>query len=79
MMAIQAYQNLIIKDADYLREATNSARNAAGPQIQPATMNAMVEAAIQFEFFIATGGMVRTEEIRMPAETVALDEVPVPE
>lgn len=52
MMAIQAYQGLIIKDADYLREAVNHERNG-GPTIRPATMDAMVEAAIQFDWFIA--------------------------
>lgn len=65
MMAIQAYQNLIIKDADYLREASNLAQREQGPQIQPATMNAMVQAAVQFDFFIATGGTLLTEDIRL--------------
>lgn len=53
MMAINAYQHLIIKDADYLREAHNQARANNGPAIRPATMDAMVLAAIQFDMFIA--------------------------
>jgi hypothetical protein len=53
MMAIQAYRDLIIKDADYLREVSNQARANNGPAIQPATMDAMVEAAIKFDMFIA--------------------------
>lgn len=53
MMAIQAYQHLIIKDADYLRESYNQARAGNGPTIQPATMDAMVEAAWKFDLFIS--------------------------
>ena len=53
MMAIQAYEKLIIRDADYLREASDLARRQEGPKIQPATMNAMVLAAMQFDDFIA--------------------------
>lgn len=53
MMSINAYQHLIIKDADYLREAHNQARSNNGPAIRPATMDAMVEAAIKFDMFIA--------------------------
>lgn len=71
MMAIQAYQNLIIKDADYLREASNLARTNQGPQIAPATMDAMVEAAVQFDYFIATGGAITTGEVRAQIATDA--------
>ena len=77
MMAIQAYQHLIIKDADYLREAVNQARANNGPAIRPATMDAMVVAAIKFDAFIAgqmtlgvheppTTGGEQTEEQQMP-------------
>lgn len=52
MMAIQAYEKLIIKDAEYLKEVNAQARQG-GPAIRPATMNAMVEAALQFDAFIA--------------------------
>lgn len=57
MMAIQAYSNIIIKDAEYLRVASDNARRGDGPVIQPATMNAMVDAACDFDDFIA--GKVR--------------------
>jgi hypothetical protein len=78
MMAINAYQHLIIKDADYLREAYNQARANNGPAIRPATMDAMVEAAIKFDMFIAgqitllpqqepTRGGAQTEEGEQPA------------
>lgn len=53
MMAIQAYRELIIKDAAYLREAVDIARRDEGPKIQPATIDAMVEAAIKFNNFIS--------------------------
>lgn len=53
MMAIQAYQNLIIKDADYLKEMYKQSEYVGGPTIKPATMDGMVEAAIQFDAFIA--------------------------
>lgn len=79
MMAIQAYQNLIIKDADYLREATSNAKRGDGPVIEAATMNAMVEAAVQFDFFIETGGSVTTEEIRRGMKRITLDGPPSPE
>jgi len=52
MMAIQAYQHLIIKDAEYLRTVADLARRDEGPKIKPATMDAMVEAAIKFDMFI---------------------------
>jgi hypothetical protein len=52
MLAINAYEKLIIKDAEYLREANAQARSGEGPKIQPATMNAMVQAAINFEAFL---------------------------
>ena len=55
LMAIQAYNNLIIKDADYyiavMREQGRTGEN--GPIIRPATMDAMVEAALQFDAFIS--------------------------
>ena len=52
MLAIQAYNNIIIKDAEYLREAHSQARSN-GAVIRPATMDAMVVAAIQFDAFIS--------------------------
>ena len=62
MLAIQAYKNLLIPDAAYLREATENARRGDGPKIQPATMDAMVVSAIKFDHFIATGKAIRIKE-----------------
>jgi len=45
MMAIQAYQHLIIKDAEILKAVSDESRRG-GPTIQPATMEGMVRAAI---------------------------------
>ena len=56
MLAINAYQHLIIKEADYLKEAADLARRNEGPQLQPATIDGMVEAAWKFDLFI--GGQV---------------------
>ena len=53
MMAIQAYRELIIKDADMLREASEQSRRNDGPSIKPATIEGMVTAAITFDAFIA--------------------------
>lgn len=53
MMAIQAYKNLIIPDAAYLTAAADLARRDEGPKIHPATIDAMVVAAIKFDAFIA--------------------------
>jgi len=71
MLAINAYQNIIIKDADYLREMHNEARRENGPVIQPATMHAMVEAAIEFDMFIAG----KFEQPALPENTEAGDDV----
>ena len=53
MMAIQAYNNIIIKDAEYYMAVERSAERGNGPKIKPATMDAMVLAAIRFDNFIA--------------------------
>ena len=53
MMAIQAYKELIIREADYLEKVADLARRGEGPAIQPATIDAMVVAAIKFDCFIA--------------------------
>lgn len=58
MMAIQAYRDLIIKDAAYLKEVADLARRDEGPKIQPATIDAMVEAAFKFDMFISGGTVV---------------------
>lgn len=55
LMAIQAYQNLIIKDADmYIAICREQGHgDNKGPSIKPATMEAMVMAAIDFDDFIS--------------------------
>lgn len=77
MLAINGYKELIIKDAEYLKEVRDMARRDEGPQIKPATIDAMVDAAIKFDNFIAgnasptvetpTRGGQQTEEV---SETV---------
>lgn len=51
-LAIQAYRELIIKDAGMLREVSDLARRNNGPEIHPATIEAMIAAAKQFDVFI---------------------------
>jgi hypothetical protein len=53
LMAVQAYDKLIIKEADYLAEAARLARNDEGPRLKPATIDAMIDAAFKFDNFIA--------------------------
>lgn len=53
MMAVQAYRELIIKDAEMLREVANLARNNDGPKLRPATIDGMLDAALKFDAFIA--------------------------
>lgn len=52
LLAIQAYRELIIKDADYLREADAIARRDQRA-IKPARIDEMVDTAIKFDAFIA--------------------------
>lgn len=68
ILAIQAYDKLIIKDAEYLREAHTQARSD-GSVIRPATMDAMVLAALQFDAFIS-GKLVPQSGIERDASTV---------
>ena len=72
MLAIQAYDKLIIKDAEYLREAHSQARST-GVVIRPATMEAMVVAALQFDAFIS--GRLTDQHAGMARESL-VDEVP---
>ena len=60
MLAIQAYRELIIKEAAYLHEAADLARRHEGPTLQPATIDAMVSAAMTFDAFIE-GHMSKAE------------------
>lgn len=74
MMAIQAYDNLIIKDAEmYAAVSRESGRNDEAPKIRPATINAMVDAAIHFDLFIA-GAYDQTAEEPEPQEEVSAKE-----
>lgn len=68
LMATQAYKDLIIREADYLREAAHLAQSGQGPTLKPATIDAMIDAAIKFDCFIACGGaLVGAEEGRVQA------------
>lgn len=53
MLAIQAYDNIIIKDAEMYIAIRRERGSDEGSQIQPATMNAMVQAAISFDLFLS--------------------------
>lgn len=53
MLAIQAYNHLIIKEAAYVREAADLARRGEGPKLSEATIDGMVIAALKFDAFIA--------------------------
>lgn len=77
MLAINAYNNLIIKDAAmYVEIRRDVERHEAGAQIKPATIDAMVEAAFKFDLFIAGEYAERDVEVTdIPAESVA----PTPE
>lgn len=67
LMAIQAYNNLIIKDAEMYIAVSRDAGRDDGPTIRPATMDAMVLAAMQFDDFIS-GKMERPNGDDGPAE-----------
>ncbi|MGI9295979.1 MAG: hypothetical protein ACR2PS_18505 [Pseudomonadales bacterium] len=70
MMAIQAYRELIIKEAAYLKEAADLARRDEGPELKPATIDAMIIAAIKFDSFIAGGqSFDKHEETESPDES----------
>lgn len=53
MMAIQAYNNLIIKDAEMYMAISREQGKDEPPRIKPATIEAMVMAAIKFDAFIS--------------------------
>lgn len=77
LLAIQAYQHLIIKEAAYLREASDLARRGEGPKLEPATIDAMVEAAFKFDLFIA-GQVAAKESAKVPAAEIDSDQVTTP-
>lgn len=62
MLAIQAYNHLIIKEAAYLREAADLARRDEGPKLSTATIDGMVDAAMKFDAFIANGEPLEKEK-----------------
>lgn len=53
MMAIQAYDKIIIKDAEMFIAINREAAHNPAYTIKPATMHAIVEAAVQFDMFIS--------------------------
>jgi hypothetical protein len=54
LLAIQAYRELIIKDAAYLKEMHDEQRRSNEPPIiRHATIEGMIDAAIRFDMFIA--------------------------
>jgi hypothetical protein len=53
LLAIQAYQNMIIKDADMYAAICREQGRDSEPKIKPATMDALVMAAINFDDFIS--------------------------
>lgn len=64
LLAIQAYDKLIIKDAEmYIAVSRDSGREGA-LKIRPATIHAIVEAAISFDMFI--NGAFDPKEQREP-------------
>jgi hypothetical protein len=71
MMAIHAYEKIIIKDADYYEAVVRHRQLNGEPPIKAATMDAMVEAAIKFELFIV-GEFSRA----LPIEDVDSDSLP---
>jgi hypothetical protein len=66
MLAINAYDHLIIKDAEMYNAISRDADRKGGPVIRPATMIAMVEAAIQFDAFIS--GALQAVAAKAPTE-----------
>lgn len=68
MLAINGYKELIIKDADYLREMHNKDRELVSrgeaPVCRSATMDAMVMAAMKFDDFISGKFVESKDETR---------------
>lgn len=70
LMAINAYSGLIIKDADYLREVSTQARTNPELTIRPATIDAIVDAAMKFDRFIAGEATPAADEGHVSSEVV---------
>lgn len=79
MLGIQAYRELIIKEAAYLTTAADLARRNEGPSLKPATIDGMIEAAWKFDLFIA-GQITKASEdggiTRGGAQTESESETP---
>lgn len=52
MLAITAYRDLIIKDAEYLRTAADLAERGKGPALRPATIEGILDTAVCFDALI---------------------------
>lgn len=70
LLAIQGYRELIIKDADYLREVAHQSRDHPDLVIRPATIDAIVDAALKFDRFIAGAPTPAAEEGHASSEVV---------
>lgn len=71
LLAIQAYDKLIIKDAE-MYEAITRDNKRDGATIRPATMDAMVSAALNFDDFIS--GKLQIELKKATEESLAEQE-----
>ncbi len=70
MLSIQAYQHMIIKDAEMYLAISHEHERKSLPPIKPATMDAIVEAAINFDDFIS-GELQRRIDAEPDKETVS--------
>ena len=66
LLAIQGYKEIIIKDAEMYSAISRDQGRADAPQIRPATMDAMVEAAVRFDDFISGKLQTRMESSDFP-------------
>jgi hypothetical protein len=72
LMAIQAYDKLIIKDAEMYIAIRGEERRGdwEGPKIKPATIHAIVDAAVQFDAFIEGKQLAQQPPQDRPTESV---------
>ena len=75
LMAIQAYSHLIIKDAEMYHAIKRDEGPDPGSKIRPATIHAMVEAALEFDDFISGRIQAAIDEVERQEKPV----IPVPE
>ncbi len=62
LLAIQAYNQQIIKDAEMYMAISRDQGREGSPKLKTATMHAIVEAAIEFDVFIASGYEIAAED-----------------